>query len=113
MHELSLMEGVLSLILDAQAQHGFQKVERVILEIGDLAGVETEALTFCWEAVMAGTPAESAVLELVAEPAKCWCGTCCCEVPVQSRWDLCPDCGLALGPPFTGTDLKLKSLEVE
>ena len=113
MHELSLMEGVLALILDAQARHGFHRVVRVVLEVGELAGVETEALSFCWEAVVKDTPAESAVLELVAEPAKGWCGACDREVPVHSRLDLCPGCGGALGSPRTGTELKLKSLEVD
>lgn len=113
MHELSLMEGVLALILDAKVQHGFRKVQRVVLEVGELAGVEPEALSFCWEAVMKDTPAESAVLELVIESAMCWCAACEQEVRVCSRLDLCPACGGALGPPLSGTDLKLKSLEVE
>lgn len=113
MHELSLMEGVLTLVQEAQDRHGFRKVVRVVLEVGTLAGVETEALRFCWEAVTAGTVAEGAALEWATLPAWCPCGRCDREVEVQSRIDLCPICGGALGAPVCGVDLTLKSLEVE
>ena len=113
MHELSLMEGVVGIILEAQNQHGFQKVNRIVLEIGELAGVEREALEFCWEVVAKDTPAEGASLELRDVPAAAWCGTCVGEVPVHSRIDLCPGCGGVLERILRGLDLQVKTLDVD
>lgn len=113
MHELSLMEGVMEIVQDAQAQHGFRKVARIVLEIGDLAGVEREALEFCWEVVAKDTAAEGAALELIDVPAAAWCGPCAAEMPVQSRIDLCPRCGGVLERILRGLDLQVKTLDVE
>ena len=113
MHELSLMEGVLEIVQDAQARHGFQKVTRIVLEVGTLAGVEREALDFCWDVVAKDTPAEGAVLELVEVAAMAWCGRCAGEVPVASRIDFCPGCGGIPERIVRGLDLQVKTLDVE
>ena len=113
MHELSLMEGVRDLILEAQATHGFSRVLRVTLEVGACSTVEPEALSFCFEVVMAGGPAADAVLDMVLVEAAAWCGTCEQEVTVNTRSATCPGCGGVLGVLRRGTDLKIKDLEVE
>ncbi len=113
MHELSLMEGVLDLLEDERGRHGFRRVTRIVLEVGALAGVQKEALDFCFDAVMKGTVAEGAALELLDVPALAWCGACAAEVPVESRLDPCPRCGGAPERLVQGLDLRLKSLEVE
>jgi len=51
MHEMSLAEGVLQLIEDAAREQNFAKVTTVWLEIGQLSGVEVEAMKFCFDAV--------------------------------------------------------------
>lgn len=113
MHELSLMEGVLGIIQEAQAQHGFRKAIRIVLEVGELAGVETEALDFCWDIVSKDSPAEGAVLEIVNVPGAAWCGECAGEVPVHSRIDLCPGCGGIPVRILRGLDFQVKTLDIE
>lgn len=113
MHELSLMEGVLGIVHDAQIQHGFRRATRIVLEIGELAGVEREVLDFCWEVAAKGTSAEGAVLELVLVPAMAWCGNCAREVAVASRMDLCPHCGNVPERITQGLDLAVKTLDVD
>lgn len=113
MHELSLMEGVLGIVQDAQIQHGFRRVTRIVLEVGDLAGVEREALDFCWEVAAKDTIAEGAVLELAAVQAMAWCDACAAEVAVASRMDLCPRCGGLPGRITQGLDLRVKTLDVD
>lgn len=113
MHELSLMEGVLGIVLDAQKANGFQRVTRVVLEVGELSGALPEALEFCFQAVMQGSPAEGAELELAMVPASGWCAECGQDFRLESRIDLCPRCG---GPPSKvagGQDLQVMALEVE
>lgn len=113
MHELSLMEGVLSLIEEEQRRNGFAKVLRVVLEVGELSGAMPEALEFCFPAVMEGSVASGAELELVRVPATSWCDRCERAVPVSSRFSACPDCGGPTGAIQGGQDLRLRALEVE
>ena len=113
MHELSLMEGVLGIIEEAQGKHGFHKVCRVVLEVGELAGVEAEALDFCWDVVSKDSPADGAVLEIVQVPGVAWCGECSREVPIHSRIDLCPGCGGLPERVLRGLDFQVKTLDIE
>ena len=66
MHEMSLADGVLQVIEDSAKANGFSRVKTVWLEIGELAGVEAEAMRFCFDAVVKGTLADGARLEIVA-----------------------------------------------
>lgn len=112
MHELSLSEGVLQLIEANAAEAGFARVLGVHLEIGELAGVDTEALRFSFDAVTRGTIAAEAVLDIAPVPGEAWCDACARSVHITTRLDPCPRCG-GFGLRVTGgTDMLLKSLEV-
>ncbi|PXV65664.1 hydrogenase/urease nickel incorporation metallochaperone HypA [Sinimarinibacterium flocculans] len=55
MHELSLASGVLTLVDDALRGQGRVRLERVVLEVGSLAGVEIAALRFALESLAPGS----------------------------------------------------------
>ena len=113
MHEMSLAEGVLQLIEDSANANNFSRVKTVWLEIGELAGVEVEAMHFCFDAVMKGTLAEGARLEIVATQGQGRCLACGEAVPLQQRYDPCPLCGKYPVEPTGGLEMKVKELEVE
>lgn len=50
MHELSIMHHIVGIAEEQVRQHGAQEVESLELSIGDLCGIEMEALLFAWEA---------------------------------------------------------------
>ncbi len=113
MHEMSLAEGVLQLIEDAATQHHFSKVISVWLEIGQLSGVELEAMQFCFEAVTRDTIAQEARLSIVSLPGTGWCLACGVAVPMTQVFGTCPHC---LGHQLQvtgGTEMRLKELEVD
>ncbi|MEO0617200.1 MAG: hydrogenase maturation nickel metallochaperone HypA [Pseudomonadota bacterium] len=113
MHELSLCEGVLQLIEANAARSGFTRVRGVQLEIGELAGVDTEALRFSFDVVTRGTMADAASLAISPVPGQAWCMACSNTVHVSRRVDPCPDCGSHQLQVNGGDDMVLKSLEVE
>jgi len=112
MHEVSLAEGVLQLIEDAARQQHFSKVTTVWLEIGQLAGVEGEALRFCFDAVTRGSVAEGAQLEIVATPGSGWCAQCSACVALSESLGACPRCGGYRVRVTGGTEMRVKELEV-
>lgn len=112
MHEMSLAEGVLQLIEDAARRDPFNKVGTVWLEIGQLSGVDPEALAFCFDAVTRNTVAEGARLEIITLPGQGWCQDCAETVPMTEVFDTCPKCA---GFPLrvtAGTEMQVKELEV-
>ncbi|MDO9142323.1 MAG: hydrogenase maturation nickel metallochaperone HypA, partial [Methylobacter sp.] len=113
MHELSLCESILQVLeQQAETQH-FHKVKTVWLEIGALAGVETEALRFSFDVVVQGSIADQAKLEIIGIPGQAWCMPCSRNVLVQQLYDLCPHCGSRQLQVNSGDQMRIKELEVE
>lgn len=113
MHEMSLMQGVLEIIEDASKNGGFAKVRKVRLEIGALSGVDPRALDFCFDAVMQGSLARDAVLEIIMLPGEGWCMKCSKTVLISERFDPCPICGGYQIQVTGGGEMRVKELEVE
>ena len=110
MHEMSIAESVLGIVEETARREGFARVSEVRLEIGRLAAVETEALRFCFDAVVRGSLAEGARLEIEETPGTAWCFGCSKPVAVASRVELCPACGGAQLQVSGGTEMRVKDL---
>lgn len=113
MHEMALAEEVLQIIEEAARTQGFSRVREVRLEIGELAGVEVEALRFCLTSVLHGSLAEGARLEVEHTPGTGWCMLCGTTVPMTALFDPCPRCGGHQVRPTGGTQMRVKDLLVE
>lgn len=113
MHEMSLCESILQ-VLEQQAEaQQYSKVKTVWLEIGALAGVETDALRFSFDVVVQGSIADHAKLEIIEIPGQAWCMPCNRNVVVQQLYDLCPHCGSHQLQVNSGDQMRIKELEVE
>lgn len=113
MHEMSLCEGLLQILETESKKQGYARVKTVWLEIGDMSGVEIEAMKFCFDAVMRSSLAEGAKLEIIHTPGQAWCMQCAKNVTVKQRFDECPDCGSFQLQVTSGDEMKIKELEVE
>ena len=49
MHEVSIAEGILSAVESTLVNESDAKVSSVTVNIGELAGVESQALLFAWD----------------------------------------------------------------
>ncbi len=113
MHEMSLCEGVLQVLEENAKEKGFVCVKTVWLEIGALSGVEVEAMRFGFGAVMKGSLADGAKLEIIELPGQAWCLTCDKNVTVKQLFDACPDCGGYKLHVTGGNEMRIKELEVK
>lgn len=112
MHEMSLATSVLQLIEDSARAQRFNKVLTVWLEIGQLAGVEPQAMVFCFDAVTRGSVAEGAKLEIISTPGTGCCLACANTVALTELFAICPQCGSAQVQITSGTLMRVKELEV-
>lgn len=112
MHEMSLAEGILQIIEDYAEAQRFERVSAVVLEIGQLAGVEVEALRFAFEAVSRDSLAQGAELQIVDIPGNGWCLGCSQSVPITQLYDACPRCGSYQVQAVGGTEMRVKELAV-
>ncbi|HBZ44110.1 MAG TPA: hydrogenase maturation nickel metallochaperone HypA [Maritimibacter sp.] len=112
MHEMSLAEGMREIIVDNAAKHNAKRISRVRVEIGRFAGVEKDALSFAFDVVMRGSPAEGAELVMIDLPGRANCFGCGETVQIEDRLDPCPRCGSLQLMPDGGDEMRIKDLEV-
>jgi len=113
MHEISLCQSVLRIIEKQAAEQKYSRVKTVFLEVGRLAGVESEALYFGFDVVMKGSIADGARLELIEVAGQATCPQCSTQVALLQRFDACPVCGVTGLQINAGEELRIKELEVE
>lgn len=113
MHEMSLAEGVLQLIEDSAKTQSFSRVRTVWLEIGQLAGVEVEAMKFCFDVVVRDSIAQDAKLVIIETQGQAWCLQCAEVVNVRALYDACPKCGSHQVQVTGGNEMRVKELDVE
>ena len=113
MHEMSLCEGISQVLQTEAEKQGFSRVKKVWLEIGRLAGVEVEALRFCFDVVTRNTLAEGAQLNIIDVKGSAWCMQCEKSVSINQRFDECPVCGSYQLQMTAGDEMRIKELEVD
>lgn len=113
MHEMSLAEEIRSIVDEAVSAQRLGRVRAVVLEIGELAAVEVEALAFCFDEVMRGSAAEGARMEVFSVAGSGWCPECACSVALHRLYDPCPRCGGYRVTATGGTEMRVRELEVE
>lgn len=115
MHEMSIAQSLLALAEEEMARLGCARLERVVVAVGALAGVETESLRFCFELLVRDTPHENARLELEHVPLRLRCAACGERFGGEGRdalWMPCPRCGEQFGHAVeSGRELLLRRLE--
>lgn len=98
--------------LETAKARGATRVHRLCLRVGRMSGVVPEALSFAFDLVCRGTPAEGARLEIETVPATCWCGTCQAEFECEDFIGECPRCHCLSGELRRGRELDLASVEM-
>lgn len=112
MHELSLCLSLIDLVAEQQATNDFDRVKRVVVEVGALGHVDCDALRFSFAAAARGSVAEGSELEIRKVPGEAFCTACDRSFEFNERAATCPTCGgdrLIFGH---GEELRLKELEV-
>ena len=113
MHEMTLAESVLQIVEDAARREGLRRVRAVWLEIGQLSGIEPEAISFCFDAVARDSIAEGARLEIVMTAGAAWCNACSELVALTELGAPCARCGGYRLRLTEGTGMRVKELEAE
>ena len=113
MHEFGIARAVLEAVRVETETHPGTRVRKVGLRLGELAGVNGEALRFCFEALIAGTPLAEATLEIEPRPRRHRCPACRESFVVVDYRTACPRCGRTVTDCIEGDELELAYLELE
>ena len=112
MHELSVCQALLGQVEAIAQEHRAKGVEKIVLRIGPLAGVEPRLLQEAFPIARAGSVAATAELQIEILPIKVRCESCGAESEAAANRLLCGACGDWHTQLISGDELLLASVEM-
>ena len=109
MHELGITRNIVAIV--AEHARG-RKVARVALDVGQLAGVMTEAIRFSYDVVAEGTCLEGAQLEIREIAGRGRCRQCHAEFETPALYTPC-GCGCRDVERISGEELKVREYQFD
>lgn len=113
MHELGIASAVLDAVRNEAEKRPGARVTKIGLRIGELAGVDRDALSFSFEVLVQGTEFDKLALDIQSCPIRYRCRACNETFRVEGYVTLCPRCQLPDTECVSGTELELAYLEME
>jgi len=113
MHELSIAQAILDRVAVEAERHPTARFTKVGVRIGELAGVDPEALSFGFEVLVKDTPWDPLALEIQFLPRMQRCPGCGREFPAPDSATTCPQCGNLATLCIGGEELDIAYMEVE
>ena len=110
---MSIATAILDAAQDEARRHPGARVCRVGLRVGEWAGVDPEALHFCFDALAASGDGGAPELDIEFRPRQNRCPSCTAVFVIKEYRIECPDCGQAATDPVSGNELELAYVELE
>ncbi len=101
MHELGIVYEVIKIVDHFALENQLTKVDKIVLEIGQLSQAIPRFIEECYPAAVSETAYEETQLEIVTLPANGCCNGCNAVYNIVDHRKVCPSCG--------GEDFKLLS----
>ena len=113
MHELGIANSILEAVRKERERLNGARVTKVGVRIGELAGVDPEALSFGFEILVKDSDLEPLTLEIESISRRHECSHCRHVFAVVDYRVDCPACGSTETRCISGDELDLAYLEVE
>jgi hydrogenase nickel incorporation protein HypA/HybF len=114
-HELALLQSIVSVVLKHSEEAGATRVLAVDLEVGELRGLDEECMQRYFDFVSAGTVAADATLRIRRSPVRFSCRSCgdTFAVDLESGDTVaCPMCSSNEIELTAGDELRIESIDV-
>jgi hydrogenase nickel incorporation protein HypA/HybF len=112
MHEYSIVQNLLDQCEDQAKQHGAKKVEKVVVKIGVMSGVEPDLLQTAFDTFKQGTMCQDCEYIQQIQPIKIRCISCATVSVLEQNEYSCPKCQSVELDVIDGEDLMLMQLEL-
>ncbi|MGD9160976.1 MAG: hydrogenase maturation nickel metallochaperone HypA [Desulfobacteraceae bacterium] len=112
MHEQSIVASLLALALEDAKKDNAQRIIGIKLVIGELTGVEKDAVNFYFGFMAKGTVAEGASLEFKYIKPQLRCRDCDIIFPRSGLEFNCPKCNKKAIEIIGGRELYIDSMEI-
>jgi hydrogenase nickel incorporation protein HypA/HybF len=111
MHELSIVQNIIEIILAELPKHNLSKVKTISLRIGKMRQVVPDAIYFGFECLSKNTPLEGAEVKIEIIPIKGRCRKCHHEFILENWQENCESCGENQIEIISGKELEIAEFE--
>lgn len=113
MHELSITQNMLDIVLEKAREEKATEVKKISLVIGEMTGYVEDCVRFHFDFLSKGSIAEGAELLFKNIPARARCRNCSQTFEIDETAWLCPHCRGESLEIIAGRELFIESIEVE
>ncbi len=113
MHEFSITQGILSVVLEQAEANQASKITKIDLTIGELSGVASECVELYFDVLSKDTIAAEASLSFHRLPLKLRCRNCDASFSPDTFDWACPDCRGQNVEIISGHECSVTSIEVD
>lgn len=112
MHEMSICTALLEQVEAIAKERNAIRIEKIVLQIGPLSGIEASLLAHAYPLVAAGTVAEKAELVIESSPIRVKCTRCGAVTEATLNRLVCQECGDFRTQLISGDEMVLSQLEM-
>jgi len=112
MHEMTVAESLLTIILEEAAKHNAKPIG-VKISCGTLNSINDEALNFAWEAITKETPCEGSSLKIEHKPLQGFCKKCNQKFIIEFSSPKCSKCNSEDFEMMADAPLLLEEIEFQ
>src|SRR5208282_4962743 len=113
MHEMGIANSILTGVAKELQRRPGSRAVKVGVRIGELAGIDPDALSFAFEALTLDTDFAGLAIDIEYVAPRSRCRECSHEFEVRNYELLCPACGSLSTERISGDELEFKYLEIE
>ena len=113
MHELSIAAAILDKVAAEAERRPRARFTKVGVRIGEISGIDPDALSFGFECLVKDTQFDPLPLEIEFCPRVQRCLACAHEFPAPDSMTACPKCGHLATTCIGGEDLDIVFMEIE
>ena len=113
MHEMSIVQSLIAIVEDEMINNNARTLKSVRVKIGEMSGIVPEALSTCFEILIANSDMKDAMLKMDIEPLVGCCRKCKEEFKVVEYKFSCPECNSTDIDIVSGREMSIVEIEVD
>lgn len=110
MHELGIVYEVIKIVDNFAKNNNISKVEKIVLEVGQLSQAIPRFIEECYPAAVDNTPYENTKLEILIVDADAKCKECGEIYNIVEKRKVCPQCSAEKFDLISGEEFNIKEV---
>ena len=110
MHELGIVYEVIKVVDSFSKENNLRKVDKIVLEIGQLSQAIPRFIEECYPAAVSETAYEDTKLEIIVLPANAKCTDCSTVYNIIDHRKICPTCNGEAYDLISGQEFTIKEI---